>query len=165
VIAFALSAVVSFIAEDIRKVVIRIATMTEFYPGSSKRRRNYEDQAGKAEDENSLEDFDLGKSKTYLLNNQRVELYPLGSLAAALNRAPVTIRKLEKEGIIPKATMILPSHDERGTRRLYTREQIAGLRKAAEEEGVLCPSPNGKWRAIEETNFREKALSVFKENK
>jgi hypothetical protein len=72
---------------------------------------------------------------------------------------------MEQEGVIPRATMMLPSHDERGTRRLYTYEQIMALRQAAEEEGVLCPNSNGKWKAIEKTKFKEKALKAFKEAK
>jgi len=138
--------------------------MNEFYPGSKKERKDYS-QATQDVGQDTVEDVDLGKPKTYLVNGQPVELYPLGSVAKALNRASVTVRKLEREGIIPNATMKLPSHDERGTRRLYTYEQIMGLRKAAQEEGVLNPSDNGKWKAIEGTQFREKALKAFRENK
>lgn len=135
--------------------------MTTYYPGSKKTRKQYDGELPEPVEE----ELDLGKPRTYLLQGKPVELYPLGAVARALNRQPVTVRKLEQEGVIPRATMILPSHDERGTRRLYTREQIEGLRQVAQEEGVLNPNTNGKWKSIENTNFREKALKVFKENK
>jgi hypothetical protein len=139
-------------------------TASGYYPGSSRKVRQYDtDYTGDLEKD--TEPLQLGKARTYLVEGKPKQLYPMGALARALNRAQVTVRKLEQEGIIPQATLKLPSHDERGTRRLYTYEQIMGLRQAAEEEGVLCPNPNGKWKAIEGTQFREKALKVFRENK
>jgi hypothetical protein len=97
-----------------------------------------------------------------LVNGQPQELYPLGAVARALNRQPVTVRKWESEGVIPRSPFILPSRDPRGQRRLYSKEHIMALRRAADEEGLLTPSANGKWKSIEETNFRERALKVFR---
>lgn len=133
---------------------------SDFYPGSKKSRKEYDSPPKIKEDQEELE---LGKPKVFLVNGQPQELYPLGALAIALNRKPVTIRKLEQDGIIPKASLILPSNDPRGQRRLYTRAQIEALRTVAAEEGVLEPNSNGKWKAIEGTKFREKALIAFKE--
>lgn len=140
-------------------------TASEYYPGSSRKRKQYDSDPYTGDEEKDTEILAELKGKTYLVEGRPKQLYPLGELARVLNRAPVTVRKLESEGIIPQATMKLPSHDERGTRRLYTYEQIMGLRQAAEEEGVLCPNSNGKWKSIEGTQFREKALRVFRENK
>lgn len=138
--------------------------MEEYYPGSKKTRKDHNKNT-QSLDQDTTEVLDLAGGKTFLVAGNPKELFPLGTLARALNRSPVTIRKLEKEGVIPRATMILPSHDERGQRRLYTKEQIEGLRLAAQQEGVLEPNANGKWKAIETTDFRSKALQVFKENK
>lgn len=138
--------------------------MSEYYPGSRKPRKDY---AGKDKEVVDQEETDIlldFKPKVFLVNGKPVPLYPLGVLAKALNRQPVTIRKLESEGFIPKATLILPSHDSRGTRRLYTMEQIAALRRIAAEEGILEPNANGKWKPIEGTKFREKAMKAFREN-
>jgi hypothetical protein len=135
--------------------------MVDFYPGSKKQKKSYEANE-KLLPENEAQDFDLGKSKIFLVNGQPTELFTLGAVARALNRQPVTVRKWESEGIIPRSPFVLPSHDPRGQRRLYTRAQIEALRTVAEEEGVLSPNANGKWKAIETTSFREKAIRAFK---
>jgi hypothetical protein len=135
--------------------------MTEFYPGSRKQRKSYEEPE-KLVPQDEAEDFDLGKPKIFLVNGQPAELFTLGVVARALNRQPVTVRKWESEGIIPRSPFVLPSHDPRGQRRLYTRAQIEALRTVAEEEGVLSPNANGKWKSIETTSFREKAIRAFK---
>jgi hypothetical protein len=137
--------------------------LNQYYPGSSRKIKHYDDLPEDPDADSEL--LDIGKGRTFLVEGRPRELYTLGALAKALNRASVTIRKMEQEGVIPQATLKLPSHDERGTRRLYTTEQILGLRQAAEEEGILFPNANGKWKSIEGTSFREKALKVFRENK
>lgn len=136
--------------------------MTEFYPGSKRQKRSYEGQNKEMVAKDPVEDLYLGKPKTFLLNGQPVELYPLGALARALNRSTVTVRKWEQEGILPTSPYIMPSHDPRGQRRLYTREQIESLRTVAEEEGLLEPNARGKWKSIEQTQFRDRALQVFR---
>ena len=136
--------------------------MQEFYPGTSRRRKTYSKPADVVTDD-PTEILDLGKAKLVLVNGQPQELYPLGAVARALNRQPVTVRKWESEGVIPRSPFILPSHDPRGQRRLYSKDQIMALRRVAEEEGLLSPNANGKWKSIEETDFRSKALRVFTE--
>jgi len=96
-----------------------------------------------------------------LLNGKPTGLYRIGSLALALNRKPNTIRKWEVQGIIPNSSMMSSSPDQRGKRRLYTREQIETLRNIAFEEGLLYPGGGGKWKHVEKTNFREKAAKAF----
>lgn len=134
--------------------------MTDFYPGSSRKKREYEGVQPKKPVEQ--EELELGKPKIFLVDGQPQELFPLGAVAKALNRQSVTIRKWETEGIIPRSPFIMPSHDPRGQRRLYTRSQIEALRTVAQEEGLLEPNSNGKWKSIESTQFREKALRAFK---
>jgi hypothetical protein len=127
--------------------------MTSYYPGRPLKQR----QAEAAQPE----ELDLGKPKLMRINGQPAELYTLGVLAKALNRKSGTIRKWETDGIIPTG-YLAPSRDPRGQRRVYTRAQIEGLRQAAEEEGILEPNVNGKWKLIEETSFTEKAVKVFR---
>lgn len=130
-----------------------------YYPGSKTPIKEYDDK--KAPDPEPADEF--GRSRTFLVKGEPREFYGVGNLAAALNRKSVTIRKWESDGIIPNATFILPSEDSRGRRRLYTRAQIEGLQEIAREEGLLEPNANGKWKAIEATQFKDKALKLFRE--
>lgn len=132
----------------------------ERYPGSKRAKKDYQD--ADAPGFPPAEELDLGRSKVFLVNNTPTELFPLGAVARALNRKPVTVRKWESEGVIPRSPFMMPSHDPRGRRRLYTRDQIESLRTVALEEGVLEPNANGKWKAIDSTRFREKALEAWK---
>jgi hypothetical protein len=107
--------------------------------------------------------WELGEGKKMQANGKEYEFFTIGDLARLLNRKPVTIRKWEAEGVIPKAVYIMPSKikDTRGIRRLYSRQQIEGLVVIAREEGVLEPNANGKWKSIEETDFRQRAYDLF----
>lgn len=96
-----------------------------------------------------------------MVNNQPLALYRIGSVAIALNRKSVTIRKWETEGIIPVSPYKMPSHDSRGQRRLYSKAQIEALRQLAYEEGILYPNEGGKWRHIETTQFKARAAKIF----
>lgn len=131
--------------------------MTRYYPGSRTPIKTFDKPTT-----STIEEDDLGNSRTFLVNGEPREFYKVGSLAQALNRQPGTIRKWENEGVIPSPTFVLPSADKRGVRRLYTKEQILGLRQAALEEGLLEPNANGKWKAVEATEFKQKALQLFK---
>lgn len=97
------------------------------------------------------------KSKEYPVNGKRVQFFDIGQLAKALNRESVTLRKWEREGIIPKPTFRKKGKDIRGSRRLYTRAQVIGLIKIAIEEGVFYPHQ----RPIRETEFAAKAHKLF----
>lgn len=80
----------------------------------------------------------------WMHNGQERNFYYIGTLAAALERKPVTIRSWETKGIIPMSrfrepapeTAALPEKSAAG-RRLYTREQIEAVRAAAVQCGVL----------------------------
>jgi hypothetical protein len=88
------------------------------------------------------------------------EFFTVGDLAKALGRQPVTIRKWEREGVIPKSTYQSPGRDDdvRGRRRLYTREQIEGMVRIAHEEGVLVSHQ----KPIKNTNFSVRVIDLFK---
>lgn len=72
-----------------------------------------------------------------VVRGTEIELFPVGALAKALNRAAVTMRMWEREQLIPKATFRLANKNNVGGRRYYTRPQIEGIRRIAEEEGCL----------------------------
>jgi hypothetical protein len=136
-----------------------VTEFQEFYPGSSRKKKTYEEPEPEKQELDELPE--LGTPTYYLVNNQPLALYRIGSVARALNRQSVTIRKWEREGIIPVSPYKMPSHDSRGQRRLYSREQIEALRQIAYEEDVLYPGTGGKWKHIEKTQFKEKAAKAF----
>lgn len=131
----------------------------EFYPGSSRKKREYEELEPEKPELDELPE--LGSPSYYLVNNQPLALYRIGAVARALNRKSVTIRKWESEGYIPVSPYKLPGRDNRGQRRLYSRQQIETLRQLAYDEGILYPSASGKWKHLEKTQFKEKAAKVF----
>lgn len=135
--------------------------MNEYYPGSKQKVKTYgPDYKPPLQEEDDLE---LASGKEFSVNGTKTLLYTVGAVAMALNRKSGTIRKWETEGVIPTATYIQPSDSPRGQRRLYTAEQIRGLKKLAAEEGLLYPNANGKWAAVESTQFKAKALQLFRE--
>jgi hypothetical protein len=129
-------------------------SLKEFYPGSTTPiNRNkpipVHDKTGQW-DENP---------RFYKVNGVEVEFFTVGHLAAALGRKPVTIRKWENDGVIPKATYQRNSEDSRGRRRLYTRDQVEGILKIAKEEGILR-SHN---KPIKSTMFTTRVIQLFKD--
>lgn len=134
--------------------------MTDYYPGSKQKVRNYRRDPLPPLDD--TEKLDLGTPRIYSVHGREVEFFTLGVLAFALNRKPVTIRKWEADGVLPKPRAVTPVSDPRGRRRLYTKGQILGLVKIAEEEGILLPSALGKWRDVTKTRFTERAVELFK---
>lgn len=124
------------------------------YPGSSTERKNYD---GEPEDKLPA----LGEGRKYLVGGRHVEFYSIGQLAAMLNRSAVTVRRWERQGIIPRATFIKSGqdNDDRGKRRLYSRAQIEGMVTAAREEGILDDLSKG----IRDTKFTDKVIKIFSE--
>lgn len=74
--------------------------------------------------------------KEYIIKGKKMYLYPISYLAKKLSeelgseRTPQTIRKWEKEGIIPPAIFRV------GGRRLYHEKQIEVICKCAKEAGI-----------------------------
>lgn len=60
--------------------------------------------------------------KTYNIQGKDVDLFTIGELADQLDRQRQTIRKWEKQGIIPAATF-----RSKSGRRLYTARQIEAI--------------------------------------
>lgn len=61
------------------------------------------------------------------INGKDYDAFPIGELARRMNRSPQTIRKWEREGIIPEAL-----RDPTG-RRVYLESHIAAIVRAANE--------------------------------
>jgi hypothetical protein len=130
------------------------AGIVEFYPGTDKqitpraRRKPEPEQA-------APEDIFAKPRKGYQVNGAPFECYAIGVLAKALGRQVVTIRLWERDGLLPRSPFSSGKVQGAGKARLYTREQIEGIVRIAEEEGVL----NGK--SIRETAFTKRVERLF----
>lgn len=61
----------------------------------------------------------MSKGKEYIIDGKTLELFTIGELASRLDRQRQTLRKWERDGVIPQAVFRSGSN-----RRLYTRNQI-----------------------------------------
>ncbi|WP_409238329.1 hypothetical protein [Streptomyces sp. PA5.6] len=100
------------------------------------------------------------KPRVYRVGGELREFFSIGHLSMALNRQPVTIRKWERLGVIPAASFVIRGKTERGNRRLYTRAQVEGMIRIAQEEGIL--HHEGEGIHISTTNFSERVVQLFK---
>jgi len=75
--------------------------------------------------------------KYYRLNGQLIELYYVGALAAALGRCSASIRRLERDGVLPPAPFRVARGPAGTQRRCYTRQHIERIVAIADAEGVL----------------------------
>jgi hypothetical protein len=128
----------------------------DFYPGSSRPIVRHQQPKPTASEPNGSE-WDSAP-RIYTVNGTKEEFFTVGQLAQALNRQAVTVRKWERDGVIPKAVFIAPSDDPRGKRRLYTRQQVEGMARIAAEEGVLLVHQ----KPIGQTKFTERVLDLFR---
>jgi hypothetical protein len=126
----------------------------EFYPGSRQRLRAFATHTSKAVT------LDEMKPRAYSVGGKQVEFFTIGQLAKALGREPVTIRKWEREGILPRSPYAAPSEDPRGRRRLYTREMIQGIVNIAQEENMFEIS---RRVPIRRTNFTARVVDLFRQ--
>ncbi len=93
------------------------------------------------------------------VRGKTVRFYTIGTLAAALERKPPTIRKWERLGYIPLAEWHTPGRTLHGQKRLYTRPEIEGMVRIADEEGLLGAFN----RNVSATNFPARVRKLFKE--
>lgn len=136
--------------------------MTDYYPGSKTPRKSYQEKPSPPPPE-------LGEPYGFYPVKGRKGVWPmytLGQLAAALLRKPVTLRRWESQGIIPRAPYLVRgisnldgTRDKRGDRRLYGLAHIQGIVNIAAEEGLL----DDLTKKIKETGFTEKVTALFRE--
>ena len=87
--------------------------------------------------------------------------FTIGALAEALRRHPTTLRAWIRCGWLPEARYRNHQRDPRGSRRLYTRAQISGLVRLADEERLL----DGTRRNPGTTGFPERTRDLFLSDK
>jgi hypothetical protein len=132
----------------------------KFFPGSNK--PIVRDHARAKEKRAELPDVESWDAhpRMVMLGGQTVEMFTVGDLAKAIGREAGTIRKWERDGIIPRNTYRLPSSDPRGVRRLYSRKQIEGIVRITREEGL---DDAHRRRNIKQTNFTQRVIDLFRE--
>ncbi|MDX3260724.1 MerR family transcriptional regulator [Streptomyces sp. MI02-2A] len=131
----------------------------QYYPGSTRAIVRHPNRTLNTEPAPSAGDWDH-KPRKYVVAGSETEFFTVGQLAQALGRQPVTIRKWEREGVIPRSTFQSPGRDGdvRGRRRLYTRAQVEGMVRIAAEEGVLVSHQ----KPIKGTQFTPRVIDLFK---
>lgn len=134
-----------------------LGSPADYYPGSSKKITR--DPRTPPPEKSDRSSWLAGRRKGEV-DGIEYEFFAIGDLAAALNRKPVTIRLWESQGLIP-----LPRRSEslypNKRHRLYTRPQVEGIARIAEEEGILHEARP----RIKNTKFAERVLDLFKELK
>ena len=87
-----------------------------------------------------------GKRVIAEIGGKRVTLYSIGVLAHAIGRSPITVRKWENGGLLPRPFVEVSDHECRRF-RWYTAEMIAAIRQVALQEGFGKRRPSGLfWR-------------------
>ena len=91
------------------------------------------------------------------------EFFTIRHLSAALGRSQVTIRSWENKGVLPKTPFRSPAPRQSAIqtkpkgKRLWTREQIEGLIKIAEETGCIIDDK----QSPPNPQFTDKATQLF----
>jgi hypothetical protein len=105
----------------------------------------------------ALEQLDLGPGQWMIARGTPTEFFTIGALARALNRKPVTLRKLEAVGQLPKSGRRDARVQGKGKRRLYTRAQIDDAVRIAADEGILVET----WRPTSKTRFGDRLIEAW----
>ena len=121
-----------------RDIEESFSDLDERIPGS--RRTLAEDRARRAQ--KPKKERPTGWDRKPLIravDGNNYEFFTIGALAEALGKSPPTVREWIRKGILPKARYRLPVAP--GTlgdgKRLWTRAEIEGILKIAQEEGIV----------------------------
>jgi hypothetical protein len=129
--------------------------LSKVFPGST---TPLEFESIRKVQEKVIDDWD-SKPFIFTVGGVEQEFFSIGHLGKALgNRSPITLRKWETDGILPKSPYVKPSSTPNGRRRMYTRDMVEGLVEIAKTEGVLWPQ---KGNRLSETKFQQRAHSLF----
>ena len=119
--------------------------LDRFYPGSKRVRKNIDKPKKVIQDK---ENWDANSQLKKLPNGTTIELFPAGSLSAALGRPLVTIRLWERKGYIPRAPYRLKSALVDGKKvpgwRMYSRGMIESAIQSFQSRDLL-EAPRIDW--------------------
>ena len=115
------------------------ADLDNFYPGSKRKRKPV---VAKKPEVEPGSNWDSKPYKKTLPNGRDLEMFTIGSLAAALGRPVISLRVWIKEGYIPAAPYRLPSTKdvngkEHQGRRLYSRAMVEKTLELFSSAGLL----------------------------
>jgi hypothetical protein len=106
------------------------------------------------------EQLDLGPGQWMIARGNPTEFFTIGALARALNWKPITLRKLQAVGQLPKSGWQAARVGERAS-----DDSIPGPRSRPpsgsplRKEGILVET----WRAVSKTGFRDRLIKAWKE--
>ena len=87
-----------------------------------------------------------------------IEVCAIGDLARALGKSPATIRRWERDGVIPRSPYVKAVRGG-APRRMYPVPWVTGLAALAEAEGIACRKPAN----ISATSFERLARELHAE--
>jgi hypothetical protein len=90
------------------------------------------------------------KPLTYMVNGEKQEFFIIGHLAKALGYSVQSIRAWEDKGLLPRSPFRSPrtrkpvagGRSDKG-KRLWTREQVEGIVRIAQQHKVIFPDARG----------------------
>lgn len=136
------------------------ADLDRYYPGSKELRRTVPMvETVRTVDLADMVIGQLPKPVVMTVKGRDVEFFYIGSLAKALGRSAITLRRWEDNGVIPRSGYTKPSSDPRGKRRLYSRQQVEGIIRIANDEGLL------EKKTTLTVRFTERVTELFRELK
>lgn len=104
------------------------------------------------------------KPVKFMVGGVQREFYTIGHLAAALGYSVQSIRAWENARLLPRSRYRAPAPKKSGSpahitkgKRLWTREQIEGILRIADEEGVILnkKAPTARFALRVQTLFNE----------
>lgn len=134
--------------------------MTETYPGSSQPLRSAQRRVDALKGSHGWD----ARPVRLEFKGQMTEFFTIGALAQALQRENSTLRDWETMGYLPRAPRRTGSNapTRHGKRRLYLREEVEGLMKLADEEGLFKRGPGGQLSTrVADTGFPQRAQALF----
>jgi len=131
--------------------------LSEFYPGSKKKRRAVNPEVEAKKNQVAEQDaWDKRPIVKKFANGKEVELFSAGMFANALGRPLVTVRLWERKGYIPRAPYRLRSIVVKGVKkpgwRMYSRDMIESTVESFRSRDLL-EAPRIEWE-------RERELTV-----
>lgn len=120
-------------------------------PGSRPRVKHVEKEETKTE-----KDWDASP-RVYRVNGEDTELFPISAFLMATGFKFPTVRKWERDGVLPVVLLRSPRKDGAKGHRLYSRAFIEGVARIAQEEKLAQNRmrPGG-------TNFAARVAQLFR---
>ena len=101
-----------------------------------------------------------GRRLVAQVDGRLVECCTIGELAEALGRSVITVRKLERAGVLPPAPLTLPSDKPQAVRRLYPLALVEAVREVAVRENFGTRRPSSRFQE-QSTELYEAWTSVM----